>query len=87
MTTLREATKRAYALFASAGVALPDGLRIRRTYAGWRQKSAGAWAWYLETPEGRESGYGACEAVSAYRIGFVEVCDDGTLVQTPTAQN
>ena len=26
---------------------IPEGTRLRRTYAGHWQKSAGAWSWYL----------------------------------------
>lgn len=45
----------------------PDGeYRIRRTYAGWHQKSAGAWLWTLEQKHGDVwlDLFGGCEPLS-----------------------
>lgn len=32
------------------GVPVPEGTVPRRTYAGWAQRSQGAWSWFLDYP-------------------------------------
>lgn len=34
------------------GIVLPDGVTARRTYAGYWQRSRGAWVWRLHAPDG-----------------------------------
>lgn len=36
-----------------AGLEIPKGVQIRRTYAGSNQRSCGAWSWFFVTADGR----------------------------------
>jgi hypothetical protein len=57
------------------GIALP--VMLNRTHAGYYQRSAGAWSWYLTDAEGREIVGGYCAAtdtVVAHRAGKTTLC-------------
>lgn len=32
-------------------IVLPPGTELRRTHAGWAMKAAGAWSWFLWSPD------------------------------------
>jgi len=57
MTSVEKLVKR----LREEGYSIPDGYIFRRTYAGHHQRSAGAWLWYIWTPDGQE--FGSCESV------------------------
>lgn len=46
-----------------AELRIPDTARVQRTYAGQRQREAGAWSWYLTTT-GRELNIGSYHTVT-----------------------
>lgn len=48
----------------AAGLDIPPGSTVRRTRAGHVQRSAGAWSWFIEGPDGRELGIGSQYAVA-----------------------
>lgn len=42
-----------------AGVKLPIGVTLTRTYCGSNQLSTGAWSWYIKTIEGKQLNIGS----------------------------
>jgi hypothetical protein len=46
------------------GRRVPDGLVLRRTYAGRVQRAQGAFSWWAETEDGREA-IGSCDSITA----------------------
>lgn len=49
------------------GLEIPDDARLRRTYAGYWQRAAGAWSWCLEDADGIELGIGSQYPVTSLR--------------------
>jgi hypothetical protein len=47
-------TERLLARLREAGMDLPEGVTIQRTYAGREQRNAGAWSWALLGPNGED---------------------------------
>lgn len=47
-------------LRAEHGLDIPAGARVRRTYAGWAQRSQGALSWYLVDTDGRDVQHLGC---------------------------